>query len=253
MNKLDNKVAVITGAAAGMGKAIAQLFAREGAKVVISDIHFDGLQKVVEAIQKQGGNAIAVTGDVSDQQHIQELIDTAFAKYGPPDILVNNAGIMDNFVPAAEITDELWERVLAINLTGPMRLIRKVLPIMSANKGGSIINVSSIGGLQGSRAGAAYTASKHALIGLSKNVAFQYADQGIRCNVIAPGGVNTSIGETLKSPNKFGIAKAMSGAAFNPRSGESGEIATIASFLASNDSSFVNGAVIVADGGWTAY
>lgn len=253
MMKLENKVAVITGAAAGMGEAIALLFAQQGAKVVISDINAQGLDAVAQTIRQTNGEVVAISGDVSVEQHVQELIDTAISRYGTLDILVNNAGIMDNFVPATDITDELWEWVLGVNLTGPMRLMRKALPAMLGKKQGSIINIASVGGLQGSRAGATYTASKHALIGLSKNVAFQYADQGIRCNIIAPGGVNTRIGETLKTPNAFGIGKAMLGAAFNPRSGDPGEIATIALFLASGDAGFVNGAVIVADGGWTAY
>ncbi|QJD98076.1 SDR family oxidoreductase [Mucilaginibacter robiniae] len=253
MNKLENKVAVITGAAAGMGKAIAQLYAKEGAKVVLSDINESGIKQVAEEINAIGGMAIAVPGNIAIQHDVDALIDTAVNTYGTLDILVNNAGIMDNFVPAEEVTDELWERVMGVNLTGPMRTIRKSLPIFRTKVSGTIINIASVGGLQGSRAGAAYTASKHALIGLTKNVAFQYADQGVRCNAIAPGGVNTSIGDTIQSPNQFGLQKAISGAAFNPRSGEADEIATIALFLASTDASFVNGAVIVADGGWTAY
>ena len=253
MKKLENKVALITGAAAGMGKAIALLFAREGGKLVISDIDKKSLRTVADLIRADGGTVFALNGDISKEEAVQNMVDAAINNYGTVDILVNNAGIMDNFVPAAEVDDTLWERVLAVNLTGPMRLIRKVLPIMTAKQTGSIVNIASIGGLQGSRAGAAYTSSKHALIGLTKNVAFQYADQGIRCNAIAPGGVNTNIGETFKTPNSFGIGKAMSGATFNPRSGEPEEIATIASFLASEEASFVNGAVITADGGWTAY
>lgn len=253
MKKLENKIAVITGAAAGMGKAIALVYARQGAKLILSDIHEEGLREVAAAIAASGGSAVAVVGDVAVEEDVQQLIDTAVKTYGTIDILVNNAGIMDNFVPAGEVTDDLWERVLNVNLTGPLRLTRKALALFTEKRSGVIINIASIGGLQGSRAGAAYTASKHALIGLTKNVAFQYADQGIRCNAIAPGGVNTSIGETLKSPNELGIKKAMSGASFNPRSGESEEIATVALFLASDDASFVNGAVIIADGGWTAY
>ena len=253
MRKLENKIAVITGAAAGMGKAIALLFAREGAKVVISDISESGLAVVEASIKEIGGSVAVAVCDVSLEEDVQNLINAAVSNFGSVDILVNNAGIMDNFAPVGEVTDQLWERVMNVNLTGPMRLIRKVMPIFLGRGSGTIVNVSSIGGLQGSRAGTAYTASKHGLIGLTKNVAFQYGQQGIRCNAIAPGGVNTAIGDTIKSPNPFGIQKAMAGASFNPRSGESDEIATIALFLASDDSSFVNGAVIVADGGWTSY
>ncbi|WP_075981790.1 SDR family oxidoreductase [Bacillus massilinigeriensis] len=251
--KLQGKVAVVTGAASGMGKAIAVLYAKEGAKVVVSDLYLEGTQAVVDEIISNGGTAIAVAANVAKEEDIQNLIDTAVNTYGTLDILVNNAGIMDNFIPAAEVTDELWERVIAVNTTGPMRAIRKVLPIFLEKGKGVIINNASIGGLRGSVAGASYTASKHALIGLTKNVGFQYATSGIRCNAIAPGGVNTNIGTTMNQPSPFGMEKAMSGVNSNPRQGEPEEIATIALFLASNDSSFVNGTVITADSGWSAY
>jgi NAD(P)-dependent dehydrogenase (short-subunit alcohol dehydrogenase family) len=160
---------------------------------------------------------------------------------------------MDNFVPVADISNELWDRVIAVNTTGPMKLIRKVMPLFLEKKKGVIVNVASVGGLQGSRAGVAYTASKFAVVGLTKNIGFQYAKEGIRCNAIAPGGVNTNIGKTIDNPNKFGMDRAMAGIGLNPRSGEAEEIAKVALFLASDDSSFVNGTVITADSGWTAY
>ena len=160
---------------------------------------------------------------------------------------------MDNFVPAAEVTDELWERVFAINITGPMRATRKALPIFIKKGSGIIINIASAGGLLGSRAGVSYTASKHAVIGLTKNVGFQYAKLGIRCNAIAPGAVNTNIGKTIYNPSQFGMERAMARMNLNPRVGEPEEIAKVALFLACDDSSFINGTVITADSGWTAY
>ncbi|HZK85732.1 MAG TPA: SDR family oxidoreductase [Desulfosporosinus sp.] len=251
--KLQEKIVVITGAASGMGKEMAILFAKEGAKVIVSDINFDGAKETVAQIVSKGGSATAVQTNVTKEDDIQNLIDTAVKAYGTLDILVNNAGIMDNFYPVADLTDELWERVFAINSTGPMRAIRKALPIFLQKGSGIIINIASVGGLFGSRAGAAYTASKHALVGLTKNVGFQYATSGIRCNAIAPGGVNTNISSTMNAPSQFGMGRAMSGINSNPRVGESEEIAKIALFLASDDSSFVNGTVITADAGWTAY
>lgn len=251
--RLQNKVAVITGAASGMGKAIAILYAKEGAKVVVSDLNADAANATVEEIKANGGEAIGIAANVAKEEDIQNLIDTAVGTYGTLDILVNNAGIMDNFVPAADVTDELWDRVFAVNATGPMRAIRKALPIFLEKGNGVIVNIASIGGLKGSRAGASYTAAKHALIGLTKNVGFQYATSGIRCNAIAPGGVNTNIGTTMNNPNAFGMEKAMSGSGNNPRSGEPEEIAKVALFLASDDSGFVNGTVVTADAGWTAY
>jgi len=251
--KLSGKVAIVTGAASGMGKAIAERFAQEGAKVVASDLNAEGVQAVVRGIETKGGTAIAAAANVAKEEDVRNLVDTAVSTYGTVDILINNAGIMDNFVPAAEITDELWERVFAVNTTGPMRTTRRVLPIFMEKRSGAIVNIASIGGLQGSRAGATYTASKHAVIGFTKNVGFQYAEYGIRCNAIAPGGVNTNIGTTMNNPSQFGMGKAMSGASNNPRAGEPEEIAAVALFLASDDASFVNGAVVTADAGWTAY
>ncbi|GER70505.1 3-ketoacyl-ACP reductase [Weizmannia acidilactici] len=252
MGKLDGKVAVVTGAASGMGKAIAILYANEGAKVVASDLNLEGVQQTVSEIESAGGAAVAVQANVV-KEDVQTMIDTAVKTYGTLDILVNNAGIMDNMVPAADLTDALWEKVFAVNTTGPMRTIRKALPIFLEKRGGVIVNVASVGGLFGSRAGTAYTASKHAVVGLTKSVGFQYAPKGIRCNAIAPGGVETNIGTTMSEPNAFGMERAMAGIGLNPRTGKPEEIAKIALFLASDDSSFVNGTVITADAGWTAY
>lgn len=251
--KLSGKVAIVTGAASGMGKAIAELFAAEGARVVISDLNLENANKAAQAIAEQGGSAIAVNGNVAVEADVQRLFDTAVSEFGTVDILVNNAGIMDNFVPAGDLTDDLWERVFAVNTTGPMRTTRKALSIFTEKKAGVIVNIASAGGLFGSRAGAAYTASKHAVVGLTKSVGYQYATLGIRCNAIAPGGVKTNINSTITAPNSFGAERAMAGMGINPRVGEPEEIAKVALFLASDDSSFVNGTTITADAGWTAY
>jgi NAD(P)-dependent dehydrogenase (short-subunit alcohol dehydrogenase family) len=251
--RLKDKVAVVTGAGSGMGKEIAALFAKEGAKVVIADINMETLEQVAAEIGADGGVTTPVVANVTKEQDVQDMIDAAINTYGTLDILVNNAGIMDNFLPAAEVTDELWEKVFAVNATGPMRAIRKALPIFIEKGAGIIINIASAGGLLGSRAGASYTASKHAVVGLTKNVGFQYANLGIRCNAIAPGAVNTNIGTTIYHPSQFGMERSMAGINLNPRVGEPGEIAKVALFLACDDSSFVNGTVITADAGWTAY
>ncbi|WP_339267209.1 SDR family oxidoreductase [Paenibacillus sp. FSL R5-0470] len=250
---LTNKVAVVTGAGSGIGEAIALLFAQQGAKVIAADIHLGGVEAVAKKAEQGHGNGVVypVKADVSKEEDTQRMIDAANTQFGGLHILVNNAGIMDKMTPAHEITDDLWENVIAVNVTGPMRVIRKVLPIFMAQEGGCIINVASIGGLEGSRAGVAYTASKHAVIGMTKNVGYQYSKLGIRCNAIAPGGVKTNI--DLSNPSAFGSQKAGDGMASMPRTGESSEIASIALFLASEAASFVNGTVITADAGWTAY
>lgn len=251
--RLAGKVAIVTGAGSGMGRSIATLYAKEGAKVVVSDINIESANATVNQITSTGGVAIAVVANVAKEEDIQNLVDTTVNAYGTLDILVNNAGIMDNFEPVADIVDEKWERVFAINTTGPMRAIRKALPIFLEKESGVIINIASVGGLFGSRAGAAYTASKHAVVGLTKNVGFHYAIKGIRCNAIAPGAVKTNIGNTINQPNEFGMQRSAIGQGINPKAGEPEEIAAVALFLASEESSFINGTVVTADGAWTAY
>jgi len=251
--RLSGKVAIVTGAASGMGKAIAELFAAEGAKVVVSDLNLENAGQVVKGIVEKGGTALAVQSNVASEEDVQRLFEETTNAYGTVDILVNNAGIMDNFVPAGDLTDELWEKVFAVNTTGPMRTTRKALSIFTEKQAGVIVNIASAGGLFGSRAGAAYTASKHAVIGLTKSVGYQYAKLGIRCNAIAPGGVKTNIAASMTAPNRFGAERAMAGMGINPRVGEPEEIAKVALFLASDESSFVNGTTVTADAGWTAY
>lgn len=251
--KLQDKVAVVTGAGSGMGKEIATLYGKAGAKVVVSDINEASANSTVEEIKANGGEAIAVVANVAKEEDIQNLIDTTVSKYGTVDILVNNAGIMDNFEAAGDIEDDKWERIFAVNTTSVMRATRKVMPIFLEKQQGVIVNVASAGGLYGARAGATYTASKHAVVGFTKNTGFMYAPQGIRCNAIAPGGVETNIGSSMTNINTFGIGRTQAGLALNPRTGKAEEIAKVALFLASDESSFVNGTVITADAGWTAY
>lgn len=251
--RLQDKVAVITGAASGMGKAMAILFAKEGAKVVVSDIHEAAAGQTAAEIKAAGGTAIAVKTNVAVEADIQHLIDHTVTEFGTVDILVNNAGIMDNFEPAGDIQDESWERIFAVNTTSVMRATRKVLPIFLEKKKGVIVNVASAGGLYGARAGAIYTASKHAVVGFTKNTGFMYAKEGIRCNAIAPGGVETNIGSSMTRINEFGMGRIQAGLALNPRNGKPEEIAQLALFLASDEASFINGTVVTADAAWTAY
>lgn len=254
MKVLEDKVAIITGATAGMGKAMAELFSQEGASVVLFARREERLQNLVSEIEKKGGKAVYYAGDVTSQEDIDNLVDLAMKEYGKIDIAINNAGIMDNFKTIVNVDDDLWEKVIDVNVTGPMRLYRAVIPKMLENGGGSLVTVASIGGLYGKISGTAYTASKHAAIGMSKNTAWMYAKQNIRCNVIAPGGVNTEIAATM-DPAKLDMEGYGTCAAFvemNPKTGEAEEIAELALFLASDKASLINGAVVTADGGWTA-
>lgn len=235
-----------------MGKAITRLFLNEGAVVAGIDIREDRLEGLKSEFGA-GDSLLTYVGDVSKREQVDQILEDIINKKGRLDILVNNAGIMDEMMPIGEVSDELWNRVLGVNLNGPMYLSRKAINQMTAQGGGNIINIASVGGLFGARAGVAYTASKFALVGMTKNIGYMYAGMGIRCNAIAPGGVNTDIGAGIKAPSPLGMEKAMSGFGMNPRTGEPEEIAQVALFLASDESSMINGAVITADAGWTAY
>lgn len=266
-SRLSNKTALVTGAASGNGKAIATLFAREKAKVVLVDINKSELEKVVASLSEQGFDVTGIEADVTKEADIQKMVDQTLAKYGRLDILVNNAGIFDELMPVGEVSDDLWYKIMETNLNAPMRAIRKVIPIFEKQGGGVIVNTASIAGLTGARGGgAAYVASKHGLIGLTKNVAFNYKEKNIRCNAVAPGRVETNLranSERLagsKSARDRSIEnwkdienKVTEGYITNMRKCTPDEIARVVLFLASDEASFVNGSVFVADGGWTSY
>ncbi len=252
MKKLENKVSLITGASAGMGRAMAILFATEGSRVVATDINSSGLEELKKEAADKGLELITQVADISKEEDIEKMIDTSVSTYGSLDILVNNAGIIDDFKTVGEASNELWDRIIAVNLTGPFKASRAAVRIMEKqDTGGVIINNSSIGGMFGVRGGAAYVASKHGLNGLTRNMAATYGVYGnIRVNAIAPGGVETNIQDTIKEPSELGN-KALDDKGEMPM-GSSGDLARVALFLASDDSAFVNGAILTADGGWTA-
>ncbi len=249
--RLTGKVAIVTGAGSGMGKAISQLFAKEGAKVALADINAQGIEEVKQAIEQAGGQAAAKVTNVVKQEDVDGVIDFATQTFGQLDILVNNAGIMDNFTPVGNLTDAEYERVMAINLTGPVKLCRVAIQVMEKQEtGGVIINNASVGGLFGTRGGAAYTMAKHALVGLTKNIAGTYGRFGkVRANAIAPGGVATNIQTTITAPDPLGM-QALQATGETPI-GQPGQIANLALFLASDEASFINGDIVKADGGWT--
>jgi NAD(P)-dependent dehydrogenase (short-subunit alcohol dehydrogenase family) len=255
MKKLENKVAIITGAASGLGRAIALLFAKEGCEVVAADVNETSLNSLETEITAASGIVTTVIANMSNEKDIDKIFQAAQEAYGTLDILVNNAGIMDNFNPVGDVDNDMWQRVMDINLTGPFKAMRKAVKVMLEKGKGSIVNIASVGGLQGARAGAAYTASKHALIGLTKNTGYMYAKMGIRCNAIAPGAMETNIAAGIDMTKLLPIVneRIMPGMALMSRNSKPIEVANVALFLASDDASFLNGSVIVADGGWIAY
>lgn len=253
MAKLENKVAIVTGAASGMGKSIAKLYAQEGAKVIVADYNFEGAETVVKEITEANGQAIPMSVNVADGDAVNKMIEDTVSEYGELDILVNNAGVMDNFEPVGEIKDENWDRIFDINTKGVMRAMRKAVNYWIDNdKAGVIVNTISTGGISGAHAGATYGASKHAVVGLTKNTAYMYAKKNIRVNGIAPGAVATNISSGIKNPSELGTERLQAVQGIIPRVGAPEEIAQAALFLASEDSSFINGVVLPVDGGWTS-
>lgn len=252
--RLEGKVAVITGAGSGMGRAMANLFAAEGAKVVAAEWNQTTLDEVVAEVKAAGGEITGVQGDVSKQEDCKKIIDTATGAYGKLDVLCNNAGVMDLNAGVAELDDAMWQRVLGINLNGPMYLSRLAIPAMKASEGGSIVNTASVAGVGGGAAGAAYTVSKHGLVGLTKNTAFRYAQEGIRCNAIAAGAVETNIMQSVDPTKMDPAASARCGTWYAAIPGQlkATDIANLALFLASDEAKMINGAIIPADAGWTA-
>lgn len=250
---LQGKVAIITGAAQGIGKAAAHLFVQHGAKVVVADIQKEKANETVNEIVANGGEAIALKVDITSAADVEHVFQQTLKTYGRIDIVVNNAGFMDDFSPVGDMKDDYWAKIIDINLTGTMHMCRAAVQAFLPQQHGIIINLTSAAGMSGARAGVAYTAAKHGIIGLTKNTAFMYADQGIRCNALAPGGVNTEMGTVFKNPNELGQRKVGSGAMNAPKLAEPLHIANVILLTASEQASFINGAVIPVDAGWLAY
>jgi NAD(P)-dependent dehydrogenase (short-subunit alcohol dehydrogenase family) len=247
--RLKGKVAVVTGAGSGIGLEIAKLFAAEGARVIAADWHREAIEAVAAEI---GGGVVPVTANVAIEAECVAMVDRAVDEFGRIDILVNNAGVMDTFQSVADVDNETWRRVLSVNLDGPMFAMRRAVPLMLKQRGGAIVNVASVAGLGGGSAGAAYTASKHGLIGLAQSTAFQYARAGLRCNTIAAGGVTTNIMQSVDQARIDEGALQRLGAyhATNPGTLDPIDIARLALFLSSDEARHINGAVIPAELGW---
>ena len=243
--RFAGKTVIVTGAGSGIGRATAARLAEEGATVIATDIVETGLLELVEATTE--GAIVTVVGDVSDAGTIAELIAAA---NGSLHGVANVAGIMDGMLPAGEVDDATWDRVMRVNVTGPVRLIRAALPLLIAGGGGSIVNVASEAALRGSAAGVAYTASKHAIVGVTKNVAHMYAPQGVRANAVAPGGVATNIEGRPQSELATSRIFPLLGALAIPVAQPSALAAAI-TWLLSDDSLNINGAILPSDGGWS--
>lgn len=248
--KLDGKVALITGAGSGMGKATALLFAREGAKIAAVDVNQESAAETASEIERNGGQAIAIRADVSTEADASQMVETARRRFGTPGVLFNNAGIEGESAFVSKMTAEAFDRVIAINLRGVFLGMKYVLPHMVDAGGGSIINQASIAGLVAVRGGAAYCAAKAGVIAMTRVAALEYARYNVRVNCICPGGIETAMAKRIRrgaEPDP----KAISRISVFGRMGQPEEIANMALFLASNESSFATGAPFVVDGGWT--
>ena len=241
------KVAIVTGAGSGIGRATALRMAQEGARVLACDVNAEGL----DSLTREAGSVRTVVADLTNQDAVDAVVRAAEA-IGPVDILANVAGIMDGFLPAHEVDDATWERVLAVNLHAPMMLSRAVLGGMKERGGGVIVNVSSVAGSRGGASGVAYATSKHGLLGLTRSIAVTYRNAGIRCNAVCPGGVATGIGSTAMPLSPWAFEQYQPALALAGRVAEPDEIAALISWVASDEASNVSGAVIAADNGWTA-
>lgn len=248
--RFEGKSIVVTGASSGMGRQIALDFAKEGATVIAVARRKERLNALAAEAEELAGKILPYPGDVTSQETNEGMIDYAVKECGKLDVLVNNAGVMDEFTPIGEMSNELWQKVLSVNLEGPMYAMRKAVQVMCEQEtGGSIVNVASIGGVRGARAGAAYTASKHALVGMTKNTAFIYTTKNIRCNVICPGGVDTEVMNGQDNISQFGMSRIMAGLDTSLPSGKVEDISTAVLYVASDDAKFMNGAEIIIDGG----
>ncbi|MFO8147199.1 MAG: SDR family NAD(P)-dependent oxidoreductase [Bacteroidota bacterium] len=248
MMELKDKVALITGAASGIGESTALLFAKEGAKIVLTDVDEENGNKVLEKIKQQGGEAIFIKADTSNASDSEKSVEKAIEEFGKLDIAVNNAGIGGAQAPVGEYEIEDWDKVIAINLSGVFYGMRYQIPAMLKNGNGSIINVSSILGSVGFANSAAYSAAKHGILGLTKTAALEYSSKGIRVNSVGPAFIKTPLLDSLDEEMLNQLVSA------HPigRLGESDEVAQMFLWLASDRASFATGAYYPIDGGYLA-
>lgn len=249
--KLAGRVAVVSGAGAGIGRGIAGRLVDDGARLVISDVDAGRLDNAVKELSAKG-EVVGLVADAASNDGIAATFDKALKSFGSLDILVNNAGVPDYWRTLLEVTDELWEHHLGINLSGPFKACRAAVPIMIEQGKGVIVNVASISGFRGGRSGFAYTVAKHGVIGLTRAVAVEYGDAGIRCNCISPGSVVTSL-SSMDGMSQEGLKIREKGIVTRPPRAQPDDIAPAVAFLASDDSRYVNGENLVIDAGWTAW
>lgn len=253
MGKLDGKVAIITGAAMGMGATTAELFAQEGAKVIIADFNEEKGRAQTEKIRSAGGEVTFCNVDVSQEEAVKNLVEFTVKTYGRLDVAINNAALTPDDKPIADFDLNYWNRLLSVDLTGVALCMKyEIRQMMAQGGGGSIVNVSSVSGVRPQPANPAYIAAKHGVIGLSRSASMDYSPHGIRINIVAPGAIDTPM--LRGALEQFGFdpddyAKKLS---LLGRFAKAEEVANAHLWLASEQSSYVTGAIIAVDGGYTA-
>jgi len=249
--RLVGKSIVITGAASGIGKATALAAGREGAKLVLADVSVESGEETARSIKGEGGQAAFVRCDVTQQSEIETMVKHAVEIYGRLDGAFNNAGIEGTLAPAADYPQDVFERVIQINLLGVWKCLRAEIPVMLKQGKGAIVNTASVAGLVGAGAFAAYVASKHAVVGLTKTCALDYAKQGIRLNAVCPGVIQTPMVDRLAELVP-GVIDALLTVKPMGRLGTAEEVAEAVIWLLSDSASFVTGTTLAVDGGYTA-